>query len=195
MFYIHKSNSFRLFFRFIPILLLSALFPFYAEAGSVEISAGISFSRSVFGGANNYSWTRRWGGSFGYEFSEKSQVEFSFQETTDRNFIPDFEDTTFVDRVYSVNWVQSVLGKNSLFQPYFKAGLGQLNRDASGTYGSGAVPVTQVDAVTGVLGVGFRLYFTRTIALRGEVTSYLTGGVISTWQDNVGSSLGLSLMF
>jgi len=180
---------------FFLLMSISTLFPERALAGVFEISAGASFSRSVFGDANNYSWTFRWGGSVGYELNEKSQIELAFQETTDRNFIADYEDTSFVDRVYSVNWVQSILGRNAVFQPYLKAGLGQLNRDATGTYGGGSVPITRVDAVTGVLGAGFRLYFTRTIALRGEATSYLTGGVLSTWQDNWGSSLGLSLMF
>jgi hypothetical protein len=131
----------------------------------------------------------------GYEFTEKTEFEFSFQESTDRTHIESYEDTTFVDRVYSVNIVQSLVGKTSMFQPYLKAGVGQLNRDATGTYGSGAVPISRVDAVTGVVGGGFRLYFTRTIALRGEGISYLTGGDIDTWQDNWATSLGLSVVF
>jgi hypothetical protein len=167
-----------------------------ALAGNFEISLGFSFSNSVYNSEGNYSWTRRLGGSVGYEFNEKSEVEFAYQDLTDRTYIKGYEDTTFVDRVYSVNWVQSLLGKNSMFQPYGKVGLGQLNRDATGTYGDGtSAPPSQVDAVTGVLGAGFRLYFTRTIAFRGEATSYLTGGSISTWQDNWSTSLGLSLVF
>ena len=167
-----------------------------ARAGAFEVSLGFSFSRSNYGSEFNYSWTRRWGASFGYEFNEKSQIEFAYQDLTDRTFIDGYQDTVFWDRVYSVNWVQSLLGKAYAFQPYLKAGLGQLNRDASGTYGGGAsAPVAQVDSVTGVLGTGFRLYFTRTIAFRAEATSYLTGGSISTWQDNWSTSLGLSLVF
>lgn len=166
-----------------------------AQAGNIEISVGVSFNRSVYGDPSNYSWTRRWGASMGYQFTEKTEFELSFQESTDRTHIESYEDTTFVDRVYSVNIVQSLVGKTSMFQPYIKAGVGQLNRDATGTYGSGAVPISRVDAVTGVVGGGFRLYFTRTIALRGEGISYLTGGDINTWQDNWATSLGLSVVF
>ena len=181
---------------FVGVLLLSAISATRALAGNFEVSLGASFSRSVYSSEGNYSWTRRLGGSVGYEFNEKSEVEFAYQDLTDRTYIKGYEDTTFVDRVYSVNWVQSLLGKSSLFQPYLKVGVGQLNRDATGTYGDGAsAPPSQVDAVTGVLGAGFRLYFTRTIAFRGEATSYLTGGAISTWQDNWSTSLGLSLVF
>jgi len=167
-----------------------------SEAGNFEVSLGFSFSRSNYGSEFNYSWTRRWGASLGYEFNEKSQIEFAYQDLTDRTFIEGYQDTVFWDRVYSVNWVQSLLGKAYAFQPYFKAGVGQLNRDATGTYGGGAsAPVAQVDSITGVLGTGFRLYFTRTIAFRAEATSYLTGGALSTWQDNWSTSLGLSMVF
>lgn len=183
-------------FCMVMVSVLGLAYAGSAEAGAFEVSLGFSFSRSNYGSEYNYSWTRRWGASLGYEFNEKSQIEFAYQDLTDRTFIEGYQDTVFWDRVYSVNWVQSLLGKAYAFQPYFKAGVGQLNRDATGTYGGGAsAPVAQVDSITGVLGAGFRLYFTRTIAFRAEATSYLTGGALSTWQDNWSTSLGLSLVF
>ncbi|MEV9259187.1 hypothetical protein AB0147_30040, partial [Klebsiella pneumoniae] len=93
------------------------------------------------------------------------------------------EDTTFHDQIYGVNWVQSLMDKNFPIQPYFKVGIGQLNREASGTYAIGASPPSILDEVTGILGVGMRIYLTRSIGLRGEFTTYLSGGNINTWRD------------
>ncbi len=163
-----------------------------AAAAGLEISAGLSFSRSSYGDGN-YSWTRRWGSSVGYEFNDRSEIEFAFQEVLDRTYIEGYQDTTFHDEVYSFNWVQNLLGRNSPLQPYVKVGIGQLNRDASGVYAGGSSPPKRLDVVTGVLGGGTRLYLTRSFAIRFEVTSYLEGGNIRTWQDNVGATLGLSI--
>lgn len=165
-----------------------------AAAGNVEISSGLSYTRSSYGGGS-YSWTRRWGSSVGYEFSDRSEIEFAYQDVVDRTRIEGYEDTTFHDEVYSFNWVQNLLGRNSPIQPYVKAGIGQLNREASGTYAGGSAPAKRVDSLTGVLGGGARIYLTRSFAIRAEVTSYLEGGSIRTWKDNVGATLGGSFSF
>jgi hypothetical protein len=164
-----------------------------ATAGTFELSAGLSWSQSNYSN-DNYQWNRRWGFSVGYYFFALSELELSFQDVYDRTRIVGYQDTTFHDRIYSVNWVQSLAPKTFPVQPYFKVGIGQLNRDASGTYeSSGAAPPARLDSITAVLAVGVRIYIIRTFAIKGEGTTYLTGGKISSWQDNFAISTGLSL--
>jgi hypothetical protein len=180
----------------IAVLTTVMLIPRQAAAadGAFEISFGFNFSRSNYTD-NNFTWSRRWGTSFGYHFNDRSEVEFSFQDNTDRNHIVGYEDTTYHDRVYSINWVQALTGKNAVVQPYVKIGVGQLNREATGTYAGGASPPSVVDSVTGVLGAGTRIYITKAFALRIEATSYLAGGSIGTWDDNFGVAFGASFYF
>lgn len=175
-------------------LLLWAI-PFEALA-TFEFSLGFSFSRqnySSVAGGDNYTSNRRWGTSIGYYFTELTEIEFGYQEVTDRTKITGYEDTTFFDRIYSVNWVQSFMRKTSALQPYVKVGVGQLNRDASGTYSNGLSPNPQIDSLTGILGVGMRIYLTRAFAIRVEGVSYLTGGNIQTFKDNYSTTIGASL--
>ncbi|MCM2323644.1 MAG: outer membrane beta-barrel protein [Oligoflexia bacterium] len=171
--------------------LAVVLTPDRAAAG-FEVSTGFSFNRSNYSD-NNYSWTRRWGATLGYHFSDRSGIELTMQDVVDRTFIGGYEDTTFHDRIYSVDWYQALAGKNAPIQPFFKIGVGQLNRDASGSYAFGGTPPLQVDQLTGVLGAGLRIYLTRTIGLKSEATSYLSGGRLSTWKDNIGFTLGISI--
>ncbi|MCM2279506.1 MAG: hypothetical protein NDJ89_15630 [Oligoflexia bacterium] len=178
----------------LAVWMLQAVIPYRAAAESFEVSTGFSFNKSNYSD-NNYSWTRRWGATFGFHFSERSGIEFSAQDVVDRTSISGYEDTTFHDRIYSINWFQSLAGRNAPLQPYFKIGVGQLNRNASGNYAFGATPPLEVDSVTGVLAGGLRVYLTRTLGLKGEVTSYLTGGRLSTWKDNIGITTGLSVYF
>lgn len=165
-----------------------------ASGGAIEFSVAGSYSRSNYT-ESNYSWNRRYGGSIGYHLSERSQIEFAFQDSLDRTRIAYYEDTTFHDQVYSANWVQALTGKNFAIQPYFKIGIGQLNREASGNYVFGSSPPAVVDSVTGVLGLGSRIYLTRSFGLRAEATSYLQGGSIRTWKDNFGITVGVSFFF
>lgn len=174
------------------LVLLISMLPLQAVAGAFELSAGFNFNRSNYT-ASDYSWTRRWGASIGYHFTDTSEVEIAFQDITDRTSIRNYQDTTFHDQVYSANWVQAFAGKNAAIQPYIKVGIGQLNRDASGSYANGASPPLLVDSLTGVLGAGLRLYLTRGFGIRAEGTTYLTGASIGTWQDNFSVSFGVSL--
>jgi len=176
------------------LLNLGLLFSAPANAGVFELSVGFSFNQSNYSGDSFY-WTRRWGASFAYHFSERSGLEFGFQDITDRTFIQGFQDTTFHDQIYSVSWIQSLLPKDYRLQPYFKIGVGQLNRDASGSYADGGVPPPRVDSITGVFAFGFKLFILQQFALRSEITTYLTGGSIRTWKDNIAFSVGLSFFF
>lgn len=171
-----------------------ASLPQAAQAGRFEVSSGFSYSRTDYG-ERSYSWTRRWGANFGYHFSERSEIEVSFQDVVDRTLINGYQDTTTHDRIYAFNWVQSLLGKGYLIDPYFKLGIGQLNRDANGTYASGGSPSSQVDAVTGILGAGLRIGVTKAFGVRMEANTYLAGGSLRGWRDNVSLNAGFSFYF
>lgn len=166
-----------------------------AFAGPFEFSVGFSFNKSNYGDAN-YSWSRRYGGSIGYYFTERSQIEIAYQDVWDRTKIDGFEDTTFHDKIYSADWVQNLTGRDFPVQPYFKLGIGQLNRNATGSYNGGtSSPPAEVDSLTVIVGAGLRLYLTRAFAVRTEATTYLTGGAIGTYKDNVAFTFGVSLFF
>jgi hypothetical protein len=175
-------------------LLAILLTPWQAAADTIEVSAGFSFDKTTYSD-ENFSWTRRWGTSVGYYFNDKAELEFAFQDVVYRTHIVGFEDTNFHDQIYSANWVQSLWGKNHPIQPYFKAGIGQLNRDAGGTYANGVAPASKVDSLTVIAGAGLRLYLTRRFAIRTEATSYLSGGSIKSWSDNFAVNFGLSWFF
>jgi hypothetical protein len=173
---------------------LTVMLPRPAAAGNFEYSFGFSFNRSNYSDSN-FSWSRRWGTSLGYRFNDRSEVEFAYQDVVDRTRIIGYEDTNFHDQIGSFNLVQNLLDKNAPIQPFVKVGIGQLNRSASGNYAGGASPPSELDSITGVLGVGLRLYLTRSFALRFEATSYLSGGAIRTWKDNIGAQFGTSIYF
>lgn len=185
------------FYAFAGTLLLLALLPLQASAaggGVWEASVGLSYNRSEYHGGS-FSWNRRWGTSLGYNFSDSSQLEVSFQDVVDHSKFVDFEESNYHDRIYSANWVQSLFGKKYAIQPYFKVGIGQLNRRATVSDTRGRTSESTVDSLTGVLGVGMRIHLTRTFAIRFEATSYLSGGHIDSWKDNIAATVGASIYF
>lgn len=174
--------------------LLPMLMPWSAAAGVFETSAGFSYNKTTYGD-DSFSWSRRYTASIAYYFTEISSIELAYQDAFSRNQIAGLEDTSFHDKVYSVNWVQHLTGRDSVLQPYFKLGIGQLNRDASGTYSTGGSPPKSEDSVTAILGAGLKIYLTKGFGLRGEATTYLTGAKLSTWRDNISATAGISVYF
>jgi hypothetical protein len=178
-----------LFVAMVPLLL-----PWKAAAGVIEASSGFSYNKTTYGDSS-YTWTRRWSASLAYYFTEISSIELAYQDAYSRNKILGIEDTTFHDKIYSVNWVQHLTPRDFPVQPYFKLGIGQLNRDSTGNYATGGTPPQREDSVTGILGAGLKIYITKGFGLRGEGTTYLTGGRISTWRDNISATAGISFYF
>ena len=178
----------------ILLLLVSVLAPEDSHAGLFELSGSFSFNRTNYS-SESFAWNRRWSGGIAYHFSDRSGVEASFQSIVSRVLISGVQDTTFNDKIYSINWVQSILGKRYMFQPYFKVGLGQLNRDATGSYSGGGSPPRQLDSLTVILALGTKLFVTKRIAIKGEATSYISGGSIGTWKDNISINFGASVYF
>jgi len=179
------------------VLLIYSLFllPTSAAAGVFELSAGYSYSLNYYS-ESDYEWKVSYSSSLGYHLTDKTEVEVEFQDTTDTTSIAGFQDTTFHDQMYSVDWVQSLTGKDFFIQPFFKLGVGELNRTATGSYGFGvAAPPAIEDDLSAILGAGFRLFFTRTFGLRADATTYLTNGAIWSWQQNFSIQTGLSIYF
>jgi outer membrane protein W len=160
------------------------------EAGQIELSAGGSYNHSTYTGTD-YEWSRRIGCSVGYYLTDSTELELSFQDSIDRTQITGFEDTTFHDQIYGLTLSQSFFSKTSWFQPYVKVGIGQLDRNASGSYDNGLSPPEIEDNVTGILGAGLKIYLSRTFGLRAEGTSYITSG--QTWTSNLSATFGISL--
>jgi hypothetical protein len=173
------------------IALAFAPFAHADRAGTFEFSAGGSYSHSNYTDTD-YEWTRRYGASVGYYLTSLTEIEVSYQNVVNRTKITNYEDTTFHDEIFGLTISQSFGGKSSWLQPYVKAGIGQLNREASGSYALGVSPPSIVDSVTGILGAGLKIYLTRAIGLRAEATSYLSGGHIGTWKDNISTTFGFS---
>jgi len=165
-----------------------------AIAGPIEVSLGGSYNQSNYS-ENSYAWQRKWGASIGYFFSEMTEIELGYQDVFDRTNIQGYGNTSFHDVIFSANISQTFAPKTWPVQPFGKVGFGQLNREASGSYASGASPPAIVDSLTGILGIGCRVYLTKTFGIKSEATSYLTGGAIATWKDNIAITFGVSAYF
>ena len=185
-------------FALVALLTLGAcLFaPREAAAGYFELAAGFSYNKSNYGDGS-FEWTRRWTASVGYHISDRSEFEFAFQDMVNRTSLVGYQDTTFHDQTFSVNWVQSLFGRDAFFDPYFKLGLGQLDHIATGTYYmlGGASADSEDASLTEIVGVGARIGFTKRLGLRIEADTYITNWHLSTWQDNVYFTAGLSVYF
>jgi hypothetical protein len=166
----------------------------HAYAGYFEISGGAFYTKSTYTDSD-YNWTRRYGANAGYHLTDTTEIEFTFQDVTDRTVLTGYEDTTFHDQIYGITWNQAIFGKGVAVQPYFKVGIGELNRTATGSYTGGAAPPSELDEVTAIIGVGIRIYLTKAFGLRGEAISYLDEGRISTYKDNVSTTVGVSFYF
>ena len=167
---------------------------FVAKAGVFEASLGFSFARQNYSN-ESFTWNRRWNGGLGYHITEISEIEFGYQQSSTRTYVKNYQDTNFQDEVYSLNWIQGVFPRQVLFQPYLKIGIGQLYRKATGTYWDGSAPPNRVDSLTVVGGAGLRIYLSRGFSIRAEALSYLEGGRISTYRNNVALMAGISIYF
>jgi len=171
-----------------------SLVPSLAHAGYFEISGGAFYTRSSYS-SSDYNWTRKYGATIGYHLTDLSEVEFTYQNVTDQTVLTGIESTTFHDEIYGLDWNQSLTGKGTGIQPYIKLGIGQLDRTASGSYSGGVQVPLELDQVSGIVGVGLRIYLTRNFGLRGELLAYPTSLNTSTWSQNISTTAGISIYF
>jgi hypothetical protein len=165
-----------------------------ANAGVFELGGGYSYRHSSYNNGS-FTSTTTWNASFGYFFTQDSQVEFLYSDSSNTDFVTGVQDIHYRDRVYSLNFVYHLLSETAQIRPFFRAGVGQLNRDATGTYTGGFSPPGRLDQVTVVGGFGLKAKISSRLGLRAEMTSYLTGGSVSTWKDNIAVLAGGSFYF
>ncbi len=165
------------------------------HAGVYEVGGSYSWNRSNYS-SGSYTWSRAYGLSFGYYFTQDSELQFSYSDTTTNTSVKDVQDANYRDRVYSMNLVYHLFEEQSSFRPYFRLGVGQLNRDTTVNYVSAGYSTSgRLDQVSVIGGLGFKFKLSSQISLKSEATSYLTGGSIGSWQDNLSYSIGGAFYF
>ena len=166
-----------------------------AQAGMFEVGSSFSWSRSNYN-AGSYTWKREWGLSLGYYLTQDSEIQFSYGDETSKTFVPNVQDTTYRERVYSLNMLYHFFEQASDFRPFVRLGIAQINRDATGVYSAaGYYASGRFDTISIVGGLGFKLKIIEKIALKTEATSYLTGGAIGSWSDNLTFNIGGAYYF
>jgi hypothetical protein len=182
-------------YRPISFIILSVLLrASSAFAGVFELGGTYAYTRSNYN-AGSYTVTNSYSASLGYYFTEDSELQFSYQDTRTHNYVEKVQDINYRDRVYSMNLLYYLFEKETAIRPYFRVGLGQLNRDATGSYQGGYSPPGRLDQVSVIGGLGLKMRLGGRFGLKAEMTSYLTGGNIATWQDNITINFGGSFYF
>lgn len=174
-----------------------------AFGGAIETSVMGSYARSRLSDGYN-SVQRRYAGSMDFKFTQISAIQLEYSHTTTKisykttlNGILSYYTNyavTYDDVVYSVNWIQNLVPAKYLIQPYFKVGVGRMNRTQKEEY-LGITDSVGQKVITGVGGLGLRVFLTRSMALKGEFVSYMPDARISTWKENQMFSGGLSWVF
>ena len=176
------------------IFIVLGLFSTSVKAGVFELGGTASYNHNSYNGGT-VTWTRSYTANFGYFFTADSELEFSYQDSTNEEKVPGVQDITYRDRVYSINFLYHFFDETSAFRPYLRAGVGQLNRDATGWYQGGYSPAGRLDQVTVIGGIGLKVKIYSRFSLKAEATTYLSGGSISSYRDNVSLNIGGSIYF
>lgn len=190
---------------------LAALFAaFYAtpiHAGVLELSGTVAYGKAQLG-PNASSRQNRYTGELAWRFTKVSALEFSFSRTRSKMsqtvalnsvLVPTLTQVlTYNDDVYSASWVQNLVPANFIIQPYFKVGGGRMLRKQKAEYSNQTIiqnqEITQ-RVETGVGGVGCRIFLTKSMALKGELVTYVPKFQFSKWKESQMFSVGLSWIF
>lgn len=163
-------------------------------ANPIEFTVEASYSRQKYD-ATSFTWNRRWAASIGYTILNMTEIELSYQKIDSQTVYGTYQNVSYHDNVYSLDIVQALLPRSYFFQPYARIGIGQLNRNAEGVFANGTAPPAILDSITGVIGLGTKIFLSRRFAIRIQATSYLSGGDISTWSQNISTNLGVTFVF
>jgi len=181
------------------------LFPLTGQAAVIELSGLYAYSKSSFNDGYK-SNTRRYTGSIDFKFTAISALQFEYTNSRTNISYPTNvggelayytpESTTYVDKVYSFNWVQNLVPSKWIFQPYFVLGGGKMKRTLTREYPELGVSQTVVQNVTtGTGGAGIRLFFTKNMAVKAEAKTYVPRFQFSKWKESQQTSVGLSWVF
>lgn len=176
-----------------------------AEAALIELSALFSYGRARYSdGYSSDQW--RYSGSIDFRFTPVSALQFEYINTTTKVSYPvnvgviipqnTLQASRYEDKVYSFNWVQNLVPAKWLIQPYIKVGGGRMERVQTIEFPQYGLRQTEtLKVVTGVGGVGLRIFLTKSMALKGEFASYVPDFKFKEWRDNQLFSTGLSWLF
>ena len=175
-----------------------------AQGAVVELSAMVAYSTSKFN-TDYPSVSRRYTGSFDLKFTPVSAIEFEYtDELSEYSFPSDLgmlakptkEQESYKDTIFSINWVQTLVSSKWILQPYFVIGGGRMTRKVTMSlpeFGYGQT--TTQNVFTGTGGVGLRLFLTKSMAIKGELKTYVPNFQFAKWKDNQALSAGLSWAF
>lgn len=176
-----------------------------AKAAVIELSGMLAYGKTDF--ADGYKSTqRRYTGSIDFKFTPVSALQFEYTDSrTDVSYPVNIgaylpymvvEQSNYKDKIYSFNWVQNLVPSAWIIQPYIVFGGGKMKRTFTRSYPELRLSQTLVQDVTnGTGGVGIRIFFTKRMAIKGEVKTYVPDFRFSKWKENQLFSTGLSLVF
>ncbi len=190
--------------RFCLLLALASI-AIPSQAAVVELSGMVGYSKSAF--ADGYkSMQRRYSGSLGFKFTPVSALEFEYTDSVTKvsyptnvgSILPYYTTTniTYRDKIYSFNWVQSLVPAKWILQPYVVIGGGKMIRHYTQDYPAlGYRDSASQSQTTGVGGAGLRIFLLRNMALKMELKTYVPKFRFSKWKENQMYSAGLSWAF
>ena len=185
--------------------LVSCFYCSEGKATLIELSAMVAYNTTDF--ADGYkSMQRRYTGSMDFKFTPVSSFEFEYTDSVTKisyptnlgNLIPHYTNyaVTYKDKIYSFNWVQSLVPARWLLQPYFVVGGGRMIRDSREEIPEiGISHSTNQNVVTGVGAVGLRIFLLKNMALKAEIKTYVPKFHYAAWKENQMMSVGFSWSF
>lgn len=171
----------------------SAAFAAPGEGGGIDLNVGAYYSRQNYGENEGYAYNRRWSLSVQYRISDMSSIEAYYSQSYSASHLTGLRDTTIEDQVYSLNWVQSIVSSVNRFVPYFKAGIGNLERVATQSDQIFGTSATSFKSLSAVLGLGLMIRVVERLSVRGEATTYLPDARLSEWKNNYSLNFGVTI--
>ncbi len=159
-----------------------------------EISVLGSYSKSTFG-ADNYSTTKKYTFSVGYNLTPITQVEIGFTYSDNYYKNSYIQTVTQNEQTLSATLVQFLVPPEFYFQPYVKAGAAQYNRRQNGSIYGVATPEVYTKSPSGVAGAGARMFFLTNFSFKVEGVMYFPDFKYSEGKNNYGFEGGLSFHF
>jgi len=185
-----NSKSVKTLFLF--VILFGFVPSSHGIATNVELGLSGMFFTKDFGNQTKL-WQRNYSFAVGYFLLSGSEIETHWSDILSRNTFLGSSESSYHDQISSLNWVQSLTGRNWTFQPFVKIGFGLVLRDVSGSIDGVVLPPARLSTHVALAGLGFRSYLSSVLALKVEAISYLVGGVLATWQNNLYFQAGLFL--
>ena len=171
----------------------------------VEISGMLAYSTSDFDDGY-HSLQRRYTAQLDFKFTPVSALEFEYTDSITKIsypttlggylLLPTRQATTYKDKIYSFNWVQNIVPSKWILQPYFVIGGGRMTRVV--TVELPDIPYRQESSqnvTTGTGGLGVRLFFTRSMAVKAEAKTYVPNFQFAKWKETQMLSVGVSWTF